>query len=165
MATAELQQYFTSGAKHIEPDVLGELESIMRLHELSAEDLYYKWESYCIKMDLDSAKLSLSTVRNFKQHVQDALEKTAREAHIKTEKRAGATPRAGARGVGGDVFGMLDGLMPNTPASSRLNKTSSAKRKAYETPSMSRVRADVASSSPDYKSPLRMEDQLNSMGP
>lgn len=164
MSAAELQQYFTTGSKHIEPDVLRELESIMRLHELSAEDMYYKWESYCIKMDMDSTSLSITTVRNFKQNLQDALEKSNRQASIKTEKRAGATPRAGNRG-GSDVFGMLDGLVPNTPGTSKLNKTSSAKRKPYETPSMSRVRANVASSSPDFKSPLRMEEQLNSMGP
>lgn len=165
MAEAELKEHFATGNKDIEPDVLAELQSIMRLHELSAEDLFYKWESYCIKLDLEAADLSLETVRNMKQSIQDELEKSTRnQTHARSEKRPGATPRTGARGGGGgDVFGMLDGLMPNTPGTGKLNKTGSSKKRPYETPSISRVKADPPSSSPDYKSPLRMEEQLSSM--
>ncbi|RXG41330.1 hypothetical protein VDGE_09232 [Verticillium dahliae] len=163
MADAELQERFGSGHDPIEPDVIKEMQSIMRLYELSAEDLYYKWESYCIKMEMDAATVTLPPLRNLKQDIQDALEKNTRQqTQVKTEKRVGATPRA-AR-AGGDVYGMLDGLLPNTPASVR-NKNASAKKKPYETPSMSRVKG-VPASSPDYKSsPMKMEDHVNSMLP
>lgn len=53
-------------------------------------------------------------------------------------------------------------MVPNTPGTAKLNK-SSAKRRPYETPSVSRVKGDVPSSSPDHKTPMRMEDQLKSM--
>lgn len=170
MAEAELKHYFAPGGGELEPDVVSELQSIMRLHELSAENLYYKWESFCIKMDMEASSLSLGAVRNLKHDIQDALERSNRaQAQVKTEKKVGATPRAAAtRGGGaggGDVFGMLDGLVPNTPGSGKLsNKGASAKKRAYETPSVSRVKAEVASSSPDYKAtPSKMEDQLVAM--
>ena len=43
-------------------DVLGELQSIARIHSLSAQELFYKWESYCIKMGADT-ELNLETIR------------------------------------------------------------------------------------------------------
>ncbi|KAH7369290.1 DNA polymerase subunit alpha B [Plectosphaerella cucumerina] len=166
MAAAELQEQFGQGTKPLEPDVLAELQSIIRIHELSAEDLFYKWESLCIKRDTDSSNVTLAAVRDLKQDIQDALEKSARQQpHIKTERRVGATPRAAARAGGADVFSMIDGIVPNTPGTGKLSKAASARKRALETPSMSRVRAEVASSSPDYKSPLRLEDQLNAMAP
>lgn len=59
------------------------------------------------------------------------------------------------------MISSLDGLVPNTPGSGKLK--SSAKKRAYETPSVSRVKAEIPSSSPDYKSSTNLEDQLNSM--
>ncbi|OHW91598.1 DNA polymerase alpha subunit b [Colletotrichum incanum] len=163
MAETELKEFFTSGDKSLEPDVLSELQSIMRLHELSAEDLFYKWESFCIKMDMDALNPDIVHVRNFKKDIQDALEKSNRQqTHIKTEKRGHGTPRGGR---GNDVFGMLDGLVPSTPGSGKLNKPSSLRKKASETPTMSRVKAEIPSSSPDYKGASKMDEQLNSMQP
>ncbi|KAJ6790200.1 hypothetical protein PWT90_08006 [Aphanocladium album] len=137
MADTELQRLFSAG-KAIEPDVAAELQSMMRLHDLSAEDLFYKWESYCIKMDLDATgdALTLAHVRNLKQNLLDALQKAAAPAPTASSavkpkqerKTAGMTPRAGAAsggggGAGGDMYGMLDGLMPSTPASGgKLNR-------------------------------------------
>ncbi|TDZ68491.1 DNA polymerase alpha subunit B [Colletotrichum sidae] len=164
MAEAELKHYFASDEKGLEPEVLTELQSIMRLHEVSGEDLFYKWESFCIKMDMDAANPDMTHVRTFKAELQDQLEKAAKQqTHIKTERRAHGTPRA-VRG-GGDVFGMLDGLMPSTPSSGRLNKPSSLRKKAHQTPTMSRVKAEIPSSSPDYRGASKMEEQLNSMQP
>lgn len=109
MDAADLQATFSPN-KALEPDVVSELQSMMRLHGLSAEDLFFKWESYCIKMDLDAQdSVSLSALRNLKQSIQDALE----QKQVRAERRpVAATPRAGA---GGDVYGILDGLVPNTP--------------------------------------------------
>lgn len=121
MADAELHEFFSPN-KPLEPDVLSELQSVMRLHNLSAQDLFFKWESYCIKMDIDAQVVSLSAVRNLKQTIQDALE--SGQSSRKMTGRVSATPRApgavrGAGGGGGvgDVFGVLDGLIPSTPAS------------------------------------------------
>lgn len=118
MADTELHEFFSPN-KPLEPDVLSELQSIMRLHNLSAQDLFFKWESYCIKMDIDAQVVTLTTVRNLKQTIQDALESGNNNRKVAT--RVSATPRGAgaARGVGvGDVFGVLDGLLPSTPASS-----------------------------------------------
>ncbi|KAK4040008.1 DNA polymerase alpha subunit B N-terminal-domain-containing protein [Parachaetomium inaequale] len=145
---AELNQWFGSGAKALEADAVAELQSIMRLHQLSVQDLFFKWESYGMKMGMDDFKASVDNLRAFKQNLQDELERTNRsQVHIKTEKRAGATPRVAK---GGDVFGMLDGLA--TPGPGR------AKAAARRTPAVARARAEPASS------PLKVEDQLNAMG-
>ncbi|EEY21402.1 DNA polymerase subunit alpha B [Verticillium alfalfae VaMs.102] len=164
MADAELQERFGSGHDSIEPDVINEMQSIMRLYELSAEDLYYKW-GVLLHQDGDGcgdslrSRLCETSSRIFRMPWR---KNTRQQTQVKTEKRAGATPRA-AR-AGGDVYGMLDGLLPNTPASAR-NKSASTKKKPYETPSMSRVKG-VPASSPDYKSsPMKMEDHVNSMLP
>lgn len=108
----ELNERFALGDKPLEPDMLAELQSIMRIHSLSAQDLFFKWESYCIKMDMNEMKLSVDTLRNLKRDIQDTLEREARSQHahlVKTEKRAGATPRTTGKGNmgAGDVFGML----------------------------------------------------------
>ena len=115
-STAEIQSQF-SPHNPLEPDILSELRSIIHLHDLSAEDLFFKWESYCIKLDLDAQTLSLSAIRALKQHIQDDLEKSQRQTTTKSERKIGATPRTISKsGAGGaDVFGMLEGLVPNTP--------------------------------------------------
>lgn len=110
MADAELKARFAPD-RELEPDVLGELQSMMRLHGLSAEDLFFKWESYCIRMEVDAQAPTLAAVRSLKQSIQDALEESRRLAQAKPERRAAATLRAAA-----DVRGLLDGLVPGTPA-------------------------------------------------
>jgi DNA polymerase alpha subunit B len=145
---AELNERFGSGSQALEPDVVAELKSIMRMHQLSAQDLFFKWESYGMKMGLDDFKATLDNIRAFKQNLQDELERSSRsQAHVKTEKRVGATPRTGK---GSDVFGMLDGLA--TPAPGRSVKA------ARKTPAVSRVKAEPASS------PLKVDDPLNAAG-
>lgn len=160
----ELNERFGTGGKELEPDVLAELQSIMRLHQLSPQDLFFKFESYSIKLDMDGMNVTIDTLRAFKQDLQSALERSNRsQAYIKPEKRIGATPRASAA-KNGDVFGMLDGLVPNTPGSGKLNKVASAKKRQLDTPSISRVKGEHPGSSPDHKSPSRLEDHLNSLG-
>lgn len=88
-------------------DILGELQSILRLHSVSPQELSYKWESYTLKMGSDQTKLDLTTVRAFKVDIQELLEREARgKAHVRSvDKRAAfVTPRNA--GKGGDVFGM-----------------------------------------------------------
>jgi DNA polymerase alpha subunit B len=135
MMADEIESRFSPN-KPLEPDVLSELESIMRLHGLSAEDLFFKWESYCIKLDLDAQALSLEVLRNLKQSIQDELENSHRKVQVKTERKVANTPRGTAKG--GDVFGMLDGLVPSTPASgAKLNRgaaSGSAVKRKTETP-------------------------------
>jgi DNA polymerase alpha subunit B len=148
---AELKERFAPASGDLEPDVVAELQSIMRMHQLSVQDLWFKWESYGMKMGMDDFKVSIDTLRAFKQNLQDELERSTRShPAIKTEKRPTATPRA-AKG-GGDVFGMLDGLTTPGPRGPKpgLKKTPASR---------ARVAAEPASSSP-----LKLEDQLNSMG-
>lgn len=102
---AELNERFSTGGKDLEPDVLVELQSIMRLHQLSVQDLFFKWDSYCIKMDLEDMKVSVEVLRALKQDIQGALERSNRtQVHVKQEKRVGATPRTAVKG--GDVYGV-----------------------------------------------------------
>ena len=100
----ELTERFTLPTTDIAPVVLGELQSILRIHQLSPKDLSFKWESYCMKMGPET-ELGLKTVRDFKKDLQDALERESREKTLKVSGRGvNATPRA-AMGKG-DVFEM-----------------------------------------------------------
>ncbi|KAG4026413.1 hypothetical protein MFRU_041g00570 [Monilinia fructicola] len=151
----ELNNLFSSATdsgRPIEADVLAELHSIMRLHSLPPQELFYKWESYSIQMGQDDMKLDIDTVRALKQNVQDGLEKENRKTKAHTSnKRVAATPRN--VGNSNDVFGMLD-ITPNTP---RSGMGSRPKRKV-ETPSISRVKAEPASSPPDFKASSKPKD-------
>ncbi|KAI1124510.1 DNA polymerase alpha/epsilon subunit B [Nemania abortiva] len=160
----ELNERFATGDKPLEHNVVVELQNIMQLHSLTVQDLFFKWESYCMKMDMADMKLSVTNLAALKQDLLDALERSNRshQVHIKTEKRTGATPRAAAKS-GGDVFGMLEGMVPSTPGARKLNRSAVKKRNPLETPSMSRVKNNIPSSSPDYKSPLRLESQPESI--
>ncbi|KAK3499126.1 DNA polymerase alpha subunit B N-terminal-domain-containing protein [Neurospora hispaniola] len=155
---AELNERFGTANTELSPDVIYELQSIMRLHELDVQDMFFKWESYCIKMDMDQPKMSMSTVRKFKQDLQDTLERANRAQaleQVKTEKRPGGTPRPGARN-NSDVFGMLDGL--TTPAARRAAKLGSARKTPMGTPIGSRLKNEPVSS------PMKLEAQLDAMG-
>ncbi|KAJ3551947.1 hypothetical protein NPX13_g11235 [Xylaria arbuscula] len=162
--TQELNERFGTGDKPLDHNVLVELKSIMQLHSLSPQDLFFKWESYCIKLGVDEMKLSVESLGALKQDLLDALERNNRshQVQIKTEKRVGATPRTVAKN-GGDVFGMLEGMVPSTPGSAKLNRSAVKRRNPLETPSVSRIKNNVPGSSPDHKSPLRLENQLDSM--
>ena len=90
------------------PDILGELQSILRLHGISPQELFFKWESYSIKMGSEETKLDPTTARAFKKDVQENLERETRgKIHVRgTDKRSAG--HAVARNPGGteDVFGM-----------------------------------------------------------
>ena len=102
----EIKERFAPAGTEIEADVLAELQSIMRLHSIDVQELWYKWESYSMKMGADDMKLNIETARALKQDIQDGLERDNRsKAHLlSTSKRGGATPRNVASN--GDVFGM-----------------------------------------------------------
>lgn len=60
------------------PDILAEFLSMLRSYGLDSEELFYKWESYCINRRTEEIKLNLETVRVFKKSVQEQLEKDIR---------------------------------------------------------------------------------------
>lgn len=145
----EINRYFAPPDQTLPQDVLTELLHILQLMSLSAEDLYYKWDSYVITMGAESTRLDFKTVRDFKKTLQDALERDSRKSHAvqNASKRTTATPRATTGG--GDVFGMLDGMVSNTPAA----RSSAAKRKAgdFASPAPKSVRSGLNSSPADNK--------------
>ena len=155
MADDELQSRFSPNGP-LAPDLATELQSIMRLHDLSAEDLYLKWDSYCLKMDMDAHAVTLPAIRALKQTILDTLQNdNTRRAQVKTA----ATPRPGAnaRAAGADVFGMLDGLVPSTPANgAKLKSGASASglKRKMDTP------RSTLGSSPAGRG---MNDQLKAM--
>jgi DNA polymerase alpha subunit B len=102
----ELNGFFAAPGTVVEPDVLAELQSIMRLHSIPPQELFYKWESYSIKMGSDDLKLNIDSARALKKDVQDGLEREIRsKAHVRSaDKRGGATPRNVSSNE--DVFGM-----------------------------------------------------------
>ena len=106
----ELNERFVIPSQaELPPDILGELQSILRLHSITPEELYFKWESYCLKMGSEETKLDLATARAFKKDIQEMLERDSRgKAHARNGEKKGvhATPRT-AGGRGGDVFDMF----------------------------------------------------------
>ena len=117
---AELKELFSSACPEMEADVLTELNSIMRLHSIDAQELWYKWESYSIKMGSDDMKLNIETARALKKDVQDGLERENRtKSHVlNSNKRGGATPRNVTSN--GDVFGMYGMRQISNPFGSNI---------------------------------------------
>lgn len=103
----ELNELFASSCPDGLPkDVLAELQSILRVHAISPQELFYKWESYSLKMGPDETKLNLDTVRMFKRDVQDTLERETKGKNARSTEKRGivtATPRGTANA---DIFGM-----------------------------------------------------------
>ncbi|KAK0281518.1 DNA-directed DNA polymerase alpha subunit pol12 [Friedmanniomyces endolithicus] len=143
-----------SAGGSLSDDVANELHHILRLLDLSAQELFFKWESYVIKMGVENTKLDSKTVRAFKKDLQDALERESRAkghvVHQSAAKRTAATPR---RGGGGDVFGMLDGMVSATPAP-RISAAAKRKANNFDTPAAKSAKSGLNSSPADSKTPI-----------
>jgi len=104
----ELNEFFSvPGQSSLPADILGELQSIERLHSITAQEIFFKWESYSIKMGSEDTKLDLKTVRALKRDIQETLERENRgKTHMRITDKRGvhATPRAAVSN--GDAFGM-----------------------------------------------------------
>ncbi|KAI9652198.1 MAG: DNA-directed DNA polymerase alpha subunit pol12 [Trizodia sp. TS-e1964] len=165
-STQEINRLFAlPPLTELPPDVMRELQSILRLHSITAQELFYKWESYSMKMGPEVLILSLESARALKNDVQENLEKENRgKSQIRgAEKRSvTGTPRNIPRED--DILGMLGNLLPNTPrlGSHGGKKGSTIKRKAFETPLISRSKNDLLSSSPShFKTPQSLGDSLS----
>lgn len=115
----ELIKHFAPPSQNELPaDVMGELQSMLRLHSISPQELFYKWESYSIRMGSEETKLDLPTARAFKTHLQDSLERENKtRAHMRcADKRnlAGDTPR-NIRSKGDRFGGMYVAGLPTEP--------------------------------------------------
>lgn len=164
MADAEaLQELFAPPESQLGNDVVTELQHIARLHTLSAQEMFYKWESYVIKMGVEHMKMEFKTVRDFKKDLQDALERESRaKGHImqSASKKTAATPRAG--GGSGDVFGIIDGMASATSAGKMKRKAND-----FATPASKSVKNGAQSSPADAKTPaaagqgVAFEDRQN----
>lgn len=143
--SAELITLFAQPSKPLDPPILSELRSILRLHDLTPHELFIKWEAYSIKLGgSERLNIDLQRARDLKADIQDALERETRQgkAHVRSERRGvGATPRVGAKA--GDLFGMMDGVV-QTPASAAPSK----RKSDFATPARSKVSKPHAGSSP-----------------
>ncbi|MCJ1309724.1 DNA-directed DNA polymerase alpha subunit pol12 [Agyrium rufum] len=147
--STELNDRFqVQGHQEIPADILGELLSAMRLHALSPQELFYKWESYSIKMGSEDTKMDYDTVLAFKKDMQEMLEREKRgKVQLRSREVRGvhATPR-NAR-AGGDLMDILEGSTPRTPQTASSKGTT--KRKApFETPMVPKVNKSAMKSSP-----------------
>ncbi|KAK6536519.1 DNA-directed DNA polymerase alpha subunit pol12 [Arthrobotrys megalospora] len=128
-------------------EVMAELQNMLRLYNIDAEELFFKWEEYCLKMGED-IKLNMKNITAFKDDAREQF-----EIEMRAKSKAAQAPAArGAQRTAknaGDVFNMLDGLTPATPRSSG---PSAAKRKferaGYETPLAERTSKLAVGSSP-----------------
>lgn len=106
MSITELERLFAQPDQGLPEDVSSELQSITRLHSLSEQELFYKWEAYSLKLGAENTQLNYKTVRDFKKDLQDTLERESRgKAHLQssTKKSINNTPRSATTG---DVYGV-----------------------------------------------------------
>jgi DNA polymerase alpha subunit B len=105
--TERFERYCDTKDHEFPSDVLAELQAMIRLYSISAEELDFKWQAYNMKMGGETA-------RDFKKTIQDALERESRgKAQQRTEvKRSQPTPRA----KGGDMYDMWVGTQSNPHA-------------------------------------------------
>lgn len=54
----------------------------------------------------------------------------------------------------------LDGLVPNTPRDGSAKRANGTARRKFETPSTSKVKAEPASSPPEFKTPYKPGEHL-----
>ncbi|KAK5167484.1 DNA-directed DNA polymerase alpha subunit pol12 [Saxophila tyrrhenica] len=149
--TDEINELFAPPGASLPKDVVDELHTIMRLYTLSRQELFFKWESYVIKMGMENTKIECKTVRDFKKDLQDVLERESRSKGLyqaQSSKKAAPTPRNTAGGRG-DVFGMLDGMASATPGA----KMSKRKANDFATPAAKAVKNGINSSPSDFKTP------------
>jgi DNA polymerase alpha subunit B len=95
---SELRERFSLPSTDLGQIILAELQSIIRIHDITPEDLSFKWESYCMKMGAEETHLDPKTVRDFKKDLQESLEREIQRKvnNPAPEKRTiTATPRAG----------------------------------------------------------------------
>ncbi|KAL9056019.1 MAG: hypothetical protein Q9162_003198 [Coniocarpon cinnabarinum] len=149
---AELNDLFASPSQPLDSSLINELLSILRLHDLTPQELFYKWESYSIKLGgSERLTLNLQRARDLKRDIQDALERETRgkSHHARVERRAaGATPRVTGRGAdAADMFGMMDGVV-QTPLRSSVTTTGTTKRKSEFATPAHKVSKQSAESSP-----------------
>lgn len=131
-------------------DAANELLVIARLLSIEPQELFYKWESYVIKMGVDNTKLDYKTVKDFRKDLQNALDRESRakgHAVQHSSKKAAPIPRTGG---GADVFGMLDGMSSGTPAPKSMTKR---KADSLATPAAKSVKNGVNSSPSEFKTP------------
>ena len=148
--TEALQELFAPPGAQLGSDVVNELQHIVRLYTISPQEMFYKWESYVIKMGTENMKMDFKTVRDFKKDLQDSLERDSRaKGHVmqSANKKAAATPRSG--GGGGDVFGMIDGMSSATPGAKMKRKAND-----FATPAPKSVKNGAQSSPADAKTPV-----------
>ncbi|KAF3042881.1 DNA-directed DNA polymerase alpha subunit pol12 [Didymella heteroderae] len=139
--TERFERYCDTKDREMPADVLAELQSMLRLYSISAEELDFKWQAYSIKMGAEGDRMELKTVRDFKKTIQDTLERESRgKAQQRTEiKKERPTPR----GKGGDVYDMIEGLVPNTP---RANGSAVKRKNHFDTPNGRANKAHLTSS-------------------
>ncbi|KAI4699999.1 hypothetical protein J4E81_004033 [Alternaria sp. BMP 2799] len=152
--TERFERYCDTKDDQFPADVLAELQSMSRLYSISPEELDFKWQAYNMKMGGEESKMDVKTARDFKKTIQDALERESRgKAQQRNEvKRGQPTPRA----KGGDMYDILEGLVPGTPRQSTTNGVngSTVKRKAnFQTPGGKATKAHEMSSPGGFMTP------------
>ncbi|EPS37365.1 hypothetical protein H072_8945 [Dactylellina haptotyla CBS 200.50] len=127
-------------------EIMTELQSMLTLYRIDAEELFFKWEEYCLKMGED-VKTDLKNVRAFKQDTREQFEIEMRSKSKTSQTPAGRGAQRTVKNAG-DMFNMLDNLAPATPRTGQ----SAAKRKldkaSYETPLAERTSRLAVGSSP-----------------
>lgn len=90
----------------VSPEVTAELQSMLRIFNVDADELYYKWDAYGMAMEIEPGTMSLDSVRAFKKHYQQQLDKEmqAKKRLQQNQTAVHRTPRAPAAAAGGDMF-------------------------------------------------------------
>lgn len=85
------------------PDIMSELESMLRIYDIDAEELFFKWESFSMRMNVDA--LTLDSACALKKDVHNTLEKELR-AKTKMQQTPALQRTSRPQPVGADPFRM-----------------------------------------------------------
>ncbi|SZF02513.1 unnamed protein product [Blumeria hordei] len=149
----QLNERFAGDGKPLDADVEAELQSIMRLHSIDVQELWYKWESYCIKMESDDLKLNIETVRQLKKDVQDVLERESWNKKVQRQSHKRGTAAFRPTNSNSNVLGIIEKLAPNTTQSRETGLNNS------ETPFSSSILTDFTSNPYEVKSASKPYDK------
>lgn len=104
--TDRFERYCSTKDNALPPEVLTELQLMLNLYSISAEELDFKWQAYMLKLGGEENKMDLKTVRDFKKVIQDALERESRGKAQQQKNDARKVAPAPRVVKGGDMYDM-----------------------------------------------------------
>ena len=127
------------GSEANQPEIISALQSLAKLHAISIEDLYIKWEQFACQKPHVLTTITVKTLDPFKHFLQEDIEKRANSSAsnistIRNQPNGLKRPKT-LKGInnGSSLFGFN---IPKTPLLAKKRKVSAAGDSNYDDSSM-----------------------------